>query len=533
MIATWMLSSVVFTALLGIAALCAEWGLRSARRATRWPWLLALAAGTTWPILAPVARRYLASGITPRVVSTVLPTIQVVPDRLPILLLLGAWLDTALLAAWALASAIVLTRLVIALVVIARLRRASEARLVDDVPVLITGTIGPAVIGAWRPRVLLPAALLDLDTPLRRLVLRHEMEHCRANDQLAVLGSAFALALVPWNLPLWWISWRCRLALEVDCDARVLAGESNARLYGKLLMLISQRQRVTVLAPMLAASSSHLERRIAAMLPVKMNGRGARIALALAATVVAGMAACTSRISDGVTGPRPQVATRSATANTNQLVFEFQATKLARQIPGTGKLRYPDLLRAANVEGEVLAQFVVDREGNVEPSTFKVLKSNHDLFTQAVKAALPDMKFSPAEVRGVHVKQLVQQPFTFGLRGSEASPPPASGPVNTDQPYFEFQVERPARQTPGTGGLRYPDELRHAAVEGEVLAQFIVDRDGRYVDNTFKVLKSSHQLFTDAVKTALPTMRFAPALAGGKAVTQLVQQPFTFSLSKN
>lgn len=368
MIATWMLSSMVFTAFLGIAALCAEWGLRSARRATRWLWLLALAAGTIWPVVVPVARRYLASDMTTRAVSTVLPAIQVVPDRLPIVLL-GVWLDTALLAAWALASAIVLARLLIALIASARLRGASEARLVDDVPVLITGENGPAVIGAWRPRVLLPAALLDLDLPLRRLVLRHELEHCRANDQLAVLGSALALALVPWNLPLLWISRRCRLALEVDCDARVLVGESSARLYGKLLMLISQRQRATVLAPMLAASNSHLERRIAAMLPVKMNGRGARIALALAATIVAGIAACTSRISDGVTGPKPQVATRSASVDTNQPYFEFQATKLASQIPATSNLRYPDLLRSAKVEGEVLAQFVVDREGKVEPGT--------------------------------------------------------------------------------------------------------------------------------------------------------------------
>jgi len=532
MIATWMLTSMVFTAFLGIAALCAEWGLRSARRATRWPWLLALAAGTIWPVVVPIVRRYLASAVTTRGVSTVLPAIQVVPDRLPIVMQ-GAWLDTALLAVWALASTIVLARLLIALIAIARLRGASEARLVDDVPVLITGEVGPAVIGAWRPRVLLPVALLDLDLPLRRLVLRHEMEHCRANDQLAVLGSAFALALMPWNLPLWWISRRCRLALEVDCDARVLAGESNARLYGKLLMLISQRQRETVLAPMLAASNSHLERRIAAMLPVKMNGRGARIALALAATIVAGIAACTSRISDGVTSPKPEVATRSATADTNQPYFEFQATKLARQIPGTGTMRYPDLLRMANVEGEVLAQFVVDREGRVEPNSFKVLKSNHDLFTQAVKMALPDMRFYPAEVKGVRVKQLVQQPFTFGLGRNDASRIPAPGPVNAAQPYFEFQVERAAQQTPGTGNLRYPDELRRADVQGEVLAQFVVGADGRYVDKTFKVLKSNHQLFSDAVKTALPTMRFTPAMVGGKAVTQLVQQPFTFSLSKN
>jgi protein TonB len=106
-------------------------------------------------------------------------------------------------------------------------------------------------------------------------------------------------------------------------------------------------------------------------------------------------------------------------------------------------------------------------------------------------------------------------------------------PVNTDQPYFEFQVEKQVQQIPGTGNLRYPDMLRSANVEGEVLAQFVVDADGRYEAGTFKVLKSSHELFTQAVKNALPNMRFYPAEVGGKKVKQLVQQPFTFSLSKS
>ena len=158
------------------------------------------------------------------------------------------------------------------------------------------------------------------------------------------------------------------------------------------------------------------------MVPVTMNGRGVRIVLALVATIIAGMAACTSRIADGVTGPKPQVATRSASVDTDQPWFEFQVTKLARQIPGSGIIRYPDKLRLANVEGEVLAQFIVDRDGNVEPGTFKVLKSNDDLFTQAVRNSLPNMRFSPAEVRGVRVKQLVQQPFTFSLSSSDAPP---------------------------------------------------------------------------------------------------------------
>src|SRR3954469_4980271 len=79
---------------------------------------------------------------------------------------------------------------------------------------------------------------------------------------------------------------------------------------------------------------------------------------------------------------------------------------------------------------------------------------------------------------------------------------------NSDQPFFEFQVEKQVQQIPGTGNLRYPDMLRSANVEGEVLAQFVVDTSGKYEAGTFKVLKSSHDLFTAAVKNALPTMRF-------------------------
>ena len=46
---------------------------------------------------------------------------------------------------------------------------------------------------------------------------------------------------------------------------------------------------------------------------------------------------------------------------------------------------------------------------------FKVLKSTHDMFTNAVRAVLPNMKFYPAEVGGRKVKQLVQMPFQFSL----------------------------------------------------------------------------------------------------------------------
>jgi len=118
-------------------------------------------------------------------------------------------------------------------------------------------------------------------------------------------------------------------------------------------------------------------------------------------------------IAKGVVGGTPQPV------NSDQPYFEFQVEKQGAPYPGNTAPRYPDMLRSANVEGEVLAQFVVDTTGRAEMNTFKVIKSTHDLFTNAVKASLPNMKFYPAEVGGKHVKQLVQMPFQFNLTKGE------------------------------------------------------------------------------------------------------------------
>jgi protein TonB len=115
----------------------------------------------------------------------------------------------------------------------------------------------------------------------------------------------------------------------------------------------------------------------------------------------------------GIVGGTPQPI------NNEQTYFEFQVEKQVQPLPNNPSPRYPDMLRSANVEGEVLAQFVVDTTGRADMSTFKTLKSTHDLFTNAVKASLPNMKFYAAEVGGRKVKQLVQMPFQFNLTKSD------------------------------------------------------------------------------------------------------------------
>lgn len=107
-----------------------------------------------------------------------------------------------------------------------------------------------------------------------------------------------------------------------------------------------------------------------------------------------------------------------------------------------------------------------------------------------------------------------------------------TAPVITDQPYFDFQVEKPVAPIPGSGSPRYPDILRSSGVEGQVVAQFVVDTLGRVEVATFRTITKTHDLFESAVKQALPQMRFLPAEVGGRKVKQLVQQPFVFNLAR-
>lgn len=121
-----------------------------------------------------------------------------------------------------------------------------------------------------------------------------------------------------------------------------------------------------------------------------------------------------------------------------------------------------------------------------------------------------------------------------GVKGGTANGVAGGTPqkIDANQTYFEFQVEKPVAQIPGTGSPRYPDALRSSGVEGEVQAQFVVDEDGKAEVGTFKVLKATNDLFANAVRSALPNMRFYAAEVGGHKVKQLVQQSFQFKLDR-
>ena len=112
------------------------------------------------------------------------------------------------------------------------------------------------------------------------------------------------------------------------------------------------------------------------------------------------------RIADPTTGV-PNVGDGPLTAG----VVE----KAVVALPGNAVPRYPSMLQSAGVEGSIRAQFVVDTLGRVEQGSFRALESTHDLFTAAVREALVRARFTPAELGGHKVRQLVEQTFTFNI----------------------------------------------------------------------------------------------------------------------
>lgn len=77
---------------------------------------------------------------------------------------------------------------------------------------------------------------------------------------------------------------------------------------------------------------------------------------------------------------------------------------------------------------------------------------------------------------------------------------------------------------------RYPESLRRAGVEGDVVVKFVVDTTGRVDMRSIEVVRSTHSAFTDAVRETLTKLRFAPGAAGERKMRALAVMPFHFTL---
>jgi len=163
------------------------------------------------------------------------------------------------------------------------------------------------------------------------------------------------------------------------------------------------------------------------------------------------------------------------------------------------------------------------------PKGFKVLEAPVNVPVEIPKIDLSAKVTNEADFTGKGVRG----GSSTGTEGSEGTKEGAAAgsAIDTDKTYAEFEVERQVSPISGTN-VQYPEALRTSGVEGQVLAQFVVNEDGRVETSTLKVLDSDNPAFAAAVKAALPRMRFRPAQIGKTNVSQVVQQAFVFKLNR-
>jgi hypothetical protein len=419
-----MLFSILTGCALTVTAVAADRLASLWRRPRRFVWLATLIVTSLWPIIAVFRMAIVPASISPMRDPDSLGRLAY---RLDSFVVSGPWTTIAprwaisLIIAWALHSGFLMARLAAAVWLIRRRQATWRETEIDGMRVQVAPDAGPAVVGLHPMEVVLPEWVLELEPAVRTLVLRHETEHRAARDPYLLLVATLVTALIPWNLAIWWQARRLRLTIEIDCDSRVLRTHPHPRQYADLLLTIAERQGGPSqrLAPALSEPTSNLELRIIAMRTT--HTRSLFRVVWLSVTCAAAFAlACT--VDAPATPDRPdsrrslaQHASAPSVMPASNGFFEFQVEKPAAQLPASGVPKYPAALRAAHVEGEVQAQFVVNENGKADPSTFKVLVTTNELFSAAVRSAVPEMRFTAAEVGGHRVRQLVQQSFQFKL----------------------------------------------------------------------------------------------------------------------
>lgn len=101
-----------------------------------------------------------------------------------------------------------------------------------------------------------------------------------------------------------------------------------------------------------------------------------------------------------------------------------------------------------------------------------------------------------------------------------------------DSVFTQLEVDSIVARYPGSAAPAYPIEMLKQGVQGSVTTQYVVDTTGFADTTSLRILRTTNPDFTEAVRAALPLMRFFPAKVGDKKVRQLVEQEFSFKIEQ-
>ena len=418
------------------AAWAAEEGLRRLGVPTRWIWLGAMAASSALlfgPVLVPGG----ASDVLTQAVS-IGPVLELLPRALSLNLAgidPGA-LDGVLAIAWGLLSVGMLAWLVSMQGRLRRERSGWEHLWLYDRDVYLSPDRGPAVAGVLRPWIVLPRWALSLPDSQLRLVVLHEEEHLRGGDARLLAAALFFVVVTPWNPATWWQLRRLRMAMEMDCDRRVLRREPDCEQYGNsLLSVAAKASGVSLGLAAFTERSLSLKRRIVVMTARKSPWTPLRAGLLTLLAIVIGVQACAveSPFMPEITDPSepvtPDASIQEPPASTarEELLEELAAgpaftpftvapsIKNRREVIEAMERAYPPLLRGAGVGGTTYVYFLISETGEVESTSLR-RSSGHPALDDAALRVADVFDFTPALNGSRIVPVWVSFPITFQVR---------------------------------------------------------------------------------------------------------------------
>lgn len=261
-------------------------------------------------------------------------------------------------------------------------------------------------------------------------ILTHEMAHVRQHHSVDVL-LAEMVSICCWMNPFAWLLKReVRLNLEFLADRKVMEAGFATKSYQYHLLGLAYNHKYGLSNNF---NFSHLKQRIIMMNKKKSNAAGhikyALFVLPAFALLVAGNISCsqdasqTENAKEEVVAPvSPEVKEVPADSTAKEEVF--MVVEQMPEFPGGMKellkflqdnLRYPNSAMEKNVQGRVIVQFVVEKDGT--PTEFKVLRSvDPDLDAEALRVLQTMPKWKPGMQRGEVVRVKYTVPVSFKLQ---------------------------------------------------------------------------------------------------------------------
>ena len=205
-------------------------------------------------------------------------------------------------------------------------------------------------------------------------------------------------------------------------------------------------------------------------------------------------------------------------------------------------IQYPEAAKKAGVQGRVILQFVVDKDGSID--NVSVLRGvNPDLDKEAIRVVSNMPNWKPGMQKGKPVRVKYTVPIAFSLPSEEIEKIDEMvvvGYQNTKTPdnaeAYETVEQMP--QFPGgmTGlmqylakNVKYPADAQKEGIQGKVFVQIIVDEHGK-VSNTKIVQSVSPSIDAEALRVVYNMPLWRPGMKDGKPVNVKYAFPINFRL---